>query len=214
MSLSKLSILAALSFFTLAIGACAADTDDTSSADDEINRRAKKVSGYDISGPKALPADRAPVEFCAEVVSREQAACERVQGQTKRANGCRDLCSLPIADQGKAAGYDLTGFKQLENGQVPVEFCAAVVSEVQAACEKVQGKVSGANGCAHLCSKPIAPAGKVAGFDKTGFKILANDKVPVEFCAAVVSETQAQCEKVGGKSSRVNGCGDLCSLPF
>lgn len=213
MSLSKLSFLAVLSLFTLAIGACSADSDDTSSSDDEI-RRAKKVSGYDISGPKALPADRAPVEFCAAVISQEQEACERVRGQTKRANGCRDLCSLPIAAEGKAAGYDLSGFKQLPNDRVPVELCAAVVSDVQTACQNVRGAVSRANGCADLCSKPIAPAGKVAGFDKNGFKILANDKVPVEFCAAVVSETQAQCEKVGGETTRVNGCGHLCSLPF
>lgn len=199
----------------LAAMACAADDDGTTTGDDEVKRaRAAKVSGYDFTGPKALPNDKVPVEFCAAVVSEEQEACTRVRGELRRANGCAILCSKPIAPRGKAAGFDLSGFKVLANDRAPVELCAAVVSEVQSACERAQGEVSSVNSCGHLCSKPIAPKGKAAGFDQTGFKILPNDKVPVEFCAAVVSPLQEACSKVNGTLVRVNGCGALCSLPF
>jgi hypothetical protein len=205
-----------LCLLSLALGATACaggGDDDSATGDDEVNR-AKKASGYDLEGPKALPSNRAPVEFCTEVLSPEQAACERVHGQVKRANSCKDLCSKPIAPQGMAAGYDLTGYKKLPNDRVPVEFCTQALSEEQGACERVQGEISGANGCKHLCSKPIAPRGKAAGYDLRGFKILPNDRVPVEFCAAVVSEVQAACDRAGGTIQGVNGCGHLCSLPL
>jgi hypothetical protein len=214
MTTSSLRPLFALVPFVLSAFACAgADSNDATSQDD-IVRRARKVSGFDFEGPKALANDKVPVEFCAAVVSEVQGACERVRGEVRRANGCRDLCSKPIAERGKAAGYDFDGYKQLANDQAPVEFCAAVVSEVQAACERVGGDVSRANSCADLCSKPIAPAGKAAGYDQTGFKILDSDRAPVEFCAAVVSPVQDACSKVGGSVSRANSCADLCSLPF
>jgi hypothetical protein len=206
-----LSILA----LALAATACTSASDDTATGNDEVVTAApRKVSGFDLTGPKALASDKTIAELCAAVISEEHGACERVRGEVKRANGCKDLCSKPIAVRGKAAGYDLSGFAILDNDRVPVEFCAAVVSEVQEACERAKGEISGANGCAHLCSKPIAPRGKVAGYDLTGFKILSNDRAPVEFCTAVVSEVQESCSRVGGTTHRANGCADLCSLPL
>jgi hypothetical protein len=205
-------LLSILPLVVLAAACANPDDDDATDSEDVI--RATKVSGYDLAGPKALPGNKAGSEVCIQVLSEEQAACERVQGTTIRANGCKHLCSKPIAPRGKTAGYDFAGFKQLSADKVPVEFCIQVLSEEQAACERAGGVTSGANGCAHLCSAPIAPQGKGAGFDLTGFKILPNASASTDVCAAVVSKVQEQCTRVKGKLSHVDGCADLCSLPL
>jgi hypothetical protein len=129
-------------------------------------------------------------------------------------SGCDHLCSVPIAPEGKVAGYDLTGFKQLPNDKAAVTFCAQVVTPEQAACERAGGTMSGANDCRTLCSVPIAPEGKAAGYDLEGFKIAGADKIGEEVCAAVLSPIDEACAAVKGKTVPTNDCGTLCSLPL
>jgi len=175
---------------------------------------ASKASGYDLEGPKALANDRVPVEFCTQALSVERAACEKVDGRVIAANGCKELCSEPIAPRGKTAGYDLTGFKIIASDRAPVEMCISAVSRESAACDRVGGKTSRGNSCKDVCSRPIAEPGKAAGYDLEGFKILPNDRVPVEFCTQVVNEVQERCQRAGGVPSGANGCKQLCSLPL
>ena len=195
------------------LAACAGEDDATAVESDEVKKtQANDVSGFDLEGPKALKNDKVTAELCAAVVSPVREACDRAEGRTSRSNGCQDLCSVPIAPRGKAAGYDMTGYKQLAVPAAP-GFCPAVVSPVRAACARAGGSTSVA-GCAVLCTKPVARDGEAAGYDLTGFKILPNDKVTAELCAAVISPVQQACQRVGGEISRVNGCGQLCSLPL
>jgi hypothetical protein len=169
-----------------------------------------KVSGFDFEGPKALPkmADR-----CAFFRQPdEEIACSAVGGVSTQAEGCVTLCSKPIAERGKSAGYGFDGYKQLDKSDVLCTFHRQ--PDEDKACGLAGGTVTQAAGCAILCSTPIAKSGAVAGYDLEGFKVLANDRVPVEFCTEQVSIVQVSCSAVGGSLRAANGCAQLCSLPL
>lgn len=192
---------------------CAATGDPGASDDSFLNeesQRGGKVSGFDLQGPKALPATDVKCAF--HVQPEEEIACAKVGGTSTQAADCAILCSKPIAKEGTVAGFGFDGYRQLASEQVVCDFHQAPEEDV--ACSAVGGDVIAAADCARLCSKPIARKGTVAGFDLEGFKILPNDSVPVEFCAAVVSPVQEGCGAVGGELSHANGCAQLCSLPL
>ena len=171
-----------------------------------------KVSGYDFEGPKALPNDMVP-EICTMVMQPEQMACQAVGGTTLQANGCKVLCSEPIARAGKVAGYGFTGFNIVDAPR-PGIMCPMVVSSESMACYELGGDTTRVVGCSDVCSVPIAPAGKAAGYDLTGFKTLSNDVVHLQDCLPMVTPVQAACGAVNGVTRPVNECQHLCSLPL
>jgi hypothetical protein len=196
------------------VGCAAADTQEGVSGEAALtspdNKLGAKVSGFDFEGPKSLPATDVQCMFFRQ--PDEEKACLEVGGEATQAAGCAILCSKPIARPGKVAGYDFDGYTQAESTE---SHCAFIRQpDEDKACSAVGGESTQAADCQILCSKPIAPEGKVAGYDLSGYKVLANDKVPVEFCIASVSEVQERCIGVGGETLRANGCQHLCSLPL
>jgi hypothetical protein len=208
MNVVRLALVSLSVFAATSVLACASESGEGSSAD-EVNAGSGKISGFDLQGPKVLPKRSVP--FCPAVVSHVKEACTGVRGETMR-SGCTDLCSLPIATQGKVAGYDLKGFKQLPNGNAAATLCPQVISQEQAACERVGGTTVAADDCKVLCSEPIAPQGQAAGYDLSGFKIVPNDGSEPEICATVLSPVEEACIAVRGERTSVKGCGVLCSL--
>jgi hypothetical protein len=212
----RLSLVLAL-FAVAALAVACADAGETQESSGAAFSSAQRVSGFDLEGPKVLDADevgRAGSQVCSDVVTPERTACDRVQAVVVRANGCRDLCSRPIAPDGKAAGYGLTGYAIIDADRVAGETCPTppdLAHDAQAACESVGGITSGGNGCARLCSKPIAPAGQIAGYDGSAFRIAPSAR---DACEAAATAFPESCARAGGTSSRIDGCKELCTLPF
>jgi hypothetical protein len=92
--------------------------------------------------------------------------------------------------------------------------CPAVVSPEQDACDAAKGVATLDMNCATICSLPIAPAGKVAGFDFLGFHVAPSLAGTGGACPAVVSPEQAACDSAGGATSIDSQCRALCSKPI
>jgi hypothetical protein len=109
-------------------------------------------------------------------------------------------------------GYDFSGFKTMNPAPKDM-VCTAVLKAEQAACQEVEGVTIWADKCKVMCSKPIAPKGKVAGYNFQGFAIseaLAEDMV----CAAILTPEQEACSENGGHSQFAANCKNLCSVPI
>jgi hypothetical protein len=170
---------------------------------------APKVAGFDFSGFKVSAAGLA--EICAAVLDPVDEACHRVGGQSTAAAGCTTLCSLPVAEAGKAAGFDFDGYRS-----APIagpELCPEIVDAVAETCLSTGGKTTPVKGCGTLCSVPVAAHGSVAGYGFEGPKTLpapAADTV----CPAVVSPEQEACAAADGKVIPASSCRSLCSKPI
>jgi hypothetical protein len=208
--MSRFSYLVSSLAISVTLVACAGNPDGASTESDEVNQ-SSKVSGFDLDGPKALSTTQVTSQICVQIVPREQGPCEEVHGTLSRANGCKNLCSLPIAADGKAAGYDFDGYKQASNANAATQICPEMLSEEETVCRNAHGVVTPIDACHVLCSKPIARQGKMAGYDLTGFKILPNEGTEL-FCPDVVSPVREACTKVHGETTRGDSCRDLCSL--
>lgn len=205
------------------LAACTgAATEDSSSDEQALTEvTARKASGYLIGGPELRGTDRVPTQLCGPMspLVADESACDRARGTTTITNGCRLLCSKPVAELGKIAGYDFDGFQVLDVPTIPLA-CPTVVTEEQTACIAAGGEASGA-GCHRLCSKPIARPGSVAGYDARGELVTspapdANGDAP---CAAEHDPDAFACEAVGGTVSKrapnaEGRCEILCSIPF
>lgn len=143
------------------------------------------------------------------------AACASSEGD----DSATDSQNVTAATSGKSvAGYDFDGPKALPSDNAP-SVCPPILSpgDVVNACFKVKGKQRLANfeppnNCAVLCSKPIAPENKIAGYDFEGFKFQSTEGPPV-LCAAVVSPEEEACNQAGGTPTTAR-CKTLCSIPI
>lgn len=109
-------------------------------------------------------------------------------------------------------GYDLTGFKTLDAAPKDM-ICTTVLRPEEAACQDAGGKTFWADKCKPLCSIPVAPKGKVAGYNFTSFVVA--DALPEDMaCAAIVSAEQEACFKNSGKTQVAKNCKYLCSVPI
>ena len=114
---------------------------------------AGKTAGYGFEGYVQVSDDEQPTA-CSEVVLPEASACEKAGGKLLSAGDCRSLCTKPIAEKGKVAGYDTKGFKVLPAATQDT-VCIFVVSEVEMRCDAVGGTSTAAADCATLCSHPF-----------------------------------------------------------
>jgi hypothetical protein len=195
----------------LAVAACSnADSDVGGDESNVTGGSRERVSGFDFDGPKVLPGQEGTCNFITQ--PEEEKACLDAGGKAKLAGGCETLCSTPIARSGKVAGYDFTGYQQAASTLAVCSFFTE--PEESKACTALGGSSVHSDGCRVFCSTPIAPEGKVAGYDLEGFRILPNDSTIAELCAAVLSPVEKGCMEVGGKIRRANGCKVLCSLPI
>ena len=121
------------------------------------------------------------------------------------------LLGAAPAKVAKVAGYNFDGPKVLD-GMPDDVACPQVLREDENACMVARGIVRRAEGCSILCSIPIAPRGKAAGFDFVGHKVL--EAAPSEICTQQVREEDEACSAVKGKATGVKGCKTLCSLPI
>jgi len=170
---------------------------------------AGKVAGFDFDGFQVASVGGA--EICPEIVDAVAARCEQIEGVSTATKGCKTLCSLPIAPRGKVAGFDFSGFTMAPEGGA--EICPAVIREEEQACFAAGGHPAPAKGCKTLCSVPIAPRGKVAGYDFEGPKVLP--EMPANMaCPAVLRPEDAACERAGGTAKLADGCATLCSKPI
>jgi len=170
-----------------------------------------KVTGFDFKGLKVLV--RAPDnQVCAAVVNEEEEACIKIGGVISRADGCKVLCSQPIAKVDKIAGYNFKG-RRISDPLPAMTACPSVATEEGDACRAVKGKSKFEKGCKVMCSKPIAKKGKVAGFDFSGFKI-ADKLMPPNACPSVAHEEADSCLSVGGETTFTKSCNILCSFPI
>lgn len=209
-----LSTLVASIAGALVMAGCAANVDDEAS-DEEMSEAdltsSGPIGGYDLAGPKRA-APRPRNTFCPEVVDAVQEACMKKGGRTTAVAGCKSVCSVPIAAAGKIAGFDMGGFKTraaLPEGTG----CPEIADAVTDACITAKGKTSMAQGCKVLCSVPVAPSGKVAGYDLKGYKKL--DAMPTgTMCPEMLDEASEACRIAKGRVTQAKGCKYLCSLPI
>jgi hypothetical protein len=171
-----------------------------------------KASGFDFTGPRTRPLG----ERCEKGDAQPDVAtaCEAIKGQLEEADECQVLCSVPIAKEGKVAGYDFKGFVIENDGSKNPATCQINTAELLA-CTEAGGKVSSAAGCKSICSKPIAKPGKIAGYIGTKFQVGEAPKKSDAPCQPLYSEEQMGCIIVGGEARRLQGCTkSLCSIPF
>lgn len=109
-------------------------------------------------------------------------------------------------------GYDLSGLQTLDAPRKDM-ICTTVLRPEEAACQAARGKTIWADKCKPLCSLPIAPKGKVAGYNFSSF-VIAEALAPDMVCAAVVSAEEEACFERGGKTQVAAKCKHLCSLPI
>jgi hypothetical protein len=127
-----------------------------------------------------------------------------------------DQCGVPtqgtVKIKAKVAGFDFKGFR-IAAGLDQNAACPMVATPETDACLNLNGTTSFDKGCGVLCSLPIAPKNKVAGFDFKGLKISPalgqNSACPM----VATAETDA-CINVGGSTTFDKGCKTLCSKPI
>jgi hypothetical protein len=170
---------------------------------------AAKVAGFDFSGFKV--AELGGAEICPEIVDAVAMACNAADGKAMPAKGCKTLCSVPVAPRGKVAGFDFGGFKVAD--QSGDELCPEIVDAVAGACFDAGGKASPAKSCKTLCSVPVAPRGKVAGYDFDGPKIM-NAAPENMACIELVRPEEEACREVNGRIIQADDCHSLCSKPI
>lgn len=207
----RTSIVLGLPLLALLLVACAAPAAEEVDADTQnlSGGGVGRVSGYTLDGPRAGDSDRVSVELCEPTDGADEQACDAVGGELRSANGCKLLCTLPMARRGFVAGYDLEGYKQLPSDAVATEVCAWVP---EADCTRQRGTIQRANGCRTLCTVPIAESGFTAGYDLEGYKRLPNDRAAATFCEP--NEVGPRCTAVGGTAWAANECRALCTLPL
>lgn len=109
----------------------------------------------------------------------------------------------------RVAGFDFDGFG---SGRVAgLEVCPEVVDAVAEACRAARGKATAVAGCKTLCSVPVAPAGRVAGFDFEGYR--AGEIAGNELCPEIVDGVAQACHAAGGIATAIKGCASVCSTP-
>jgi hypothetical protein len=119
---------------------------------------------------------------------------------------------LQASSSVSVSGYDFRG-PQVQKKRAS-EICPAVISGEAIACGIARGKSVSTENCGTLCSVPIAPSDKRAGFSFAGFEILNKPSSRI-FCPQVIGPEALACERVGGAStSAADRCASLCSLPI
>lgn len=196
-----------------ALAACASPSENVESNPDNNLTATKKVAGFNFEGFQ-ISETAATAEFCTEEVDALSQACFAAGGEGHAVKGCASLCSVPVAERGKVAGFDLDGFQK---GQAPTEaeLCPEIVDAVAQFCFEAGGKTTAMKGCRSVCSVPVAGNGQVAGYDFTGPKILeATNPDDPEFCTQSILAEQVACGLANGKTVRAAGCAILCSTPI
>lgn len=124
-----------------------------------------------------------------------------------------DLAAARVArGSSQIIGYDFTGLKAMNPAKRDM-ICTQEVKAEDEACREAGGKSIWAENCKVMCSIPIAPKGKVAGFNFD--KLVITDELPGDmFCPQVVTAEQEACGNVGGKAVYANQCKVLCSKPL
>jgi hypothetical protein len=170
-----------------------------------------QVAGFNFEGAQFAVA-RSEDRFCPLIDSPEASACRSVQGRTILDQDCNVLCSLPIADSGRIAGFDFSGWRTAPALQENA-LCPLIDTREDMACRALLGRISIDEGCFSLCSFPIAQEGSVAGFDFSGWQqklALAPDTI----CPLIDSQEESACRAIGGQIRLVEDCSALCSSPI
>jgi hypothetical protein len=196
-------------FLLSATSAACADGSDPSSDESDV-KRGRKVAGYDFEGPKITEA-LAPNAACPEVVTAEADACRAARGSDTYTRGCGLLCSVPIAQKGRVAGFDFAGFRS-DEALAPMTACPQIADPVTDACLAVRGQTAYTKSCGVLCSLPVAPEGKVAGFDFSGYRSV-EALGPMRACPEVMSPVADACLSKKGRTSYTRDCSVVCSVP-
>ncbi|MFO0674979.1 MAG: hypothetical protein U0169_00455 [Polyangiaceae bacterium] len=175
-----------------------------------LNRRPlQKIAGYDFGGPDVVLAP-GPREACTAATNATADACIAAGGQFRRAEGCDVICSVPIASGGAVAGFDFAGARTARPAPAG-QMCTAILRPEAEACTRTGGRVTVTAGCGTLCSRPIAVAPKVSGFDFSGLRVM-NGPSPHLLCGAT-DAVAAACDAAGGTTTLASGCSRLCSVP-
>jgi hypothetical protein len=109
-------------------------------------------------------------------------------------------------------GFDLKGPRTT---QVPEasQHCPDRVDAVADACRAAHGTSTRVKDCQTLCSVPIAPPGKVAGFDFDGFQV-RGESDPDSTCPELVDAVAETCRTSLGVATPTADCTTLCSVPI
>jgi hypothetical protein len=116
------------------------------------------------------------------------------------------------AGKSTVAGFDFKGFqilKKKSGGQCKF----FVAPKEQLACNAAGGETVFASNCKPLCSEPIAPKGKVAGYDFTGPVIRKAPPKGIK-CPAVQTAEAEACSAIGGDATKDDSCNVLCDTPI
>jgi hypothetical protein len=175
-------------------------------------------AGFSKEGPVTFFA---PARQCheADVDSAMASACSAAGGVAVFDEDCNNLCSVPMANEGDIAGYDLTGFRTVDALLIAPKTSTATAEEVERRCVAAGGFVDlGFDGEAvRLCSVPVAPEGRLAGYDRSGFRMFHDVRAPEADAVADLRELRARCAAVGGRvSAGLTDEGEpaaICSLP-
>ena len=168
--------------FVLSLSALACSSEAPGSNGDEadVTRAKKTVVGYDFTGlkiAKPLPTNHACAEGSGANIALVD-ACIAAKARTIFTSTCDELCSVPVAPKGKVVGFDFGGFKvadELGPNHACAESGGATLAVVDA-CLAAKGRTVFTKTCDELCSIPIAPKGKVVGFDFSGLQ--TSDALP------------------------------------
>lgn len=148
------------------------------------------------------------------------AACVACGGSTAsedvEAEGA--LGTSPRAAAERVAGFDFSGVKRAD--ALPARHGCAQTGRadllVTDACLAAEGRTIYTSTCATLCSVPVAPKGKTAGYDMTGLQT-ENGLTEHEGCPEVGIDDSLlvsdACVAAHGKTSFTKTCETLCSVP-
>lgn len=213
----KIILGLAVSVFFLS---CHTTTNDESNSDLEGRRSrrspgntsaAANVAGFDFTGfhtATGLPQGTA----CPQRATAETDACIAAGGNSRYKADCRILCSVPIAPAGKVVGFNFTGVR-IEDELPPNGACPLRATAETDACIAANGKNLFAKSCAPLCSLPIAPEGKIAGYNRTGFQVV-DALPPNSACPQRATVDTDACLAAGGRNLYQASCAALCSVPY
>lgn len=116
-----------------------------------------KVIGFGFEGIVTAKVAKKD-QVCAALVRPEEEACHAVGGKKIKADGCKFLCSKPIAERGKVAGYNFAGPQYGLAGLAEGDACPAILIAEDEACRLIRSSRSFTTSeCKVLCSDIINP---------------------------------------------------------
>lgn len=205
----KVALLSVGAGLLLTLAACSADNAGDGAETEDNLTGGKQAAGFDFDGFRVAPLS--VDETCPTTADPVGDACRLAGGTRMTVKSCKALCSVPIADKGKVAGFAFDGFHIAEG--LGNAGCAAVLDPVGPACMRVPARTVMMKGCKLLCAVPVADDGKVAGYDFTGPQILAAPKSGMA-CPAVVAPEADACRAAKGRAIAAAECKTLCSVPI